>query len=199
MSRPASPRFTLADLMILIFATGFGLGCYVLLDDSLLGGQRFVFGIFQSPPKGWSPFLIVDRVAGGFALAVTVFGGWTIAVPALTLRRPRHQRRRMIRGPGLTACIAATAGLAACVGAAGLAFTFQRWFNGLTRFYQSLGLLIDDVFILAGIAVAGAWAAQLASGRWRPTRDGFDRIGRFLGGLWMASGLVSAVRQLLQQ
>jgi len=38
-----------------------------------------------------------------------------------------------------------------------------------------------------GCAIVAAWTIQAMSGRWRPSRDWNDRLGRILGYFWIAT------------
>jgi hypothetical protein len=201
MPRVLSPKFSLADVMVLIGATGFGLGGYIVLDNQIFSGKRYLFGLLEPPPRGWTSILMANRAAGVLASMLVLFGAWTFALPILGLRRARPIRRRINRGPGMTACLATLAGMATAIGVGGFSFGLRQVVDGsitLPANFLSRGLLFDNMVIFAGVGVTTAWAVLLATSRWRPTRDGFDRLGRFLGGLWIASALVFATRLLLQ-
>ena len=200
MLRPAPLKLTLADLMVLIGATGVSLACFLLIDDNLYHGQRQLFGVFEWPRAGWNSSLVLDKAEGVFALAATAFGAWNFALPSLACLKPRPIRRRLLRGPGLTACLAACFGMAVCVGASALALTL-RWVEGrlpLPPNYWYNTPVLECLFIFAGVAVGAAWTAQLATGRWRAAPNALDRLGRFMGFLWASAGLVFAVRLFLQ-
>ncbi len=197
MARPGAPKTTLADLMILIAATSFGLGCYVLLDNSISGGQRYLFGLFERPRAGWTSSAVADRMAGAVATMLPVFGGWTFALPVLAARRPRPHRRRLARGPGLTACVASMVGILASVGVTGLAIALRWFVDGATTLSNNFWFrlpILDDLVIFSGVAVASAWGSKAVAGRWRPIPDLVDRAGRFLGLLWIVAGLAFALR-----
>jgi hypothetical protein len=199
MARPAPWKLTLADLMILIGGTAVSLACFLLIDNNLYGGGRSFFGLFNAPKNGWNATLVLDKAQGGFALAMTMIGAWTFALPVLGFLKPRPIRRRLFRGPGLAACLAACVGIVTCVGATVLAFVL-RWIDGrstLPTNYWYITPVLESLFIFSGIAVASAWTAQLLTGRWRPTPNAIDRLGRFMGALWASSGLVFAVRLFL--
>ena len=191
-------RLTMADLMVLIAATGLGLGCFVFVDDNLYGGARFVFGIFRAP-DAWDAATILNRAQGIFAMAMTAFGGWTLALPILACRRPRSIRIRLLRGAGLDACLAATSGLAAVGIAVSLAL-LARWSEGRTRlppnFWGDVPI-VDAIFIFSAVAVGSNWLVRLATGRWRPRPEILDRLGRFVGVLWLLAGLTFATRLFL--
>ena len=57
--------------------------------------------------------------------------------------------------------------------------------------------MLDDLIIYPGVSVAAVWATQFVTGRWRRSADWVDRLGRFLGGLWIAAALVFSTRFIL--
>ncbi len=193
MPRPVPRKFTLADLMVLISATAFGLGCYVFVDDRMFRGQRYMYGIFRHPAGGWIVRVALERCQGVLAMALTVCGAWAFALPLLERRRVGGHRPRPWRRPGYLACVAAVVGLGVCGGTVGLGL-LARWSEASPppRFRYHAPV-VESVFIFPGIAVAAAWVALLAMGRWRAAPDPLDRLGRALGGLWIVSGLVFAV------
>ena len=200
MPRDPKSKLSLLDLMILIGATAFGLGGYVLIDNSLFRGQRYMFGLFQPPTGGWNSGTVIDRAAGLLSSMLVMFGGLTFAVPILVWRKPRIDRRRSMRGPGTTACVAALVGMFIAPGVAGLSFAMRQAFDGSIKLPANFlvnGTLFDNVIIFAGVSVASAWAIQLATRRWHPRPDAIDRLGRFLGVLWLMAALTFATRQFL--
>jgi hypothetical protein len=71
-----------------------------------------------------------------------------------------------------------------------------RWSNG-SRNHQTLlwgrypsGMMFIPWADRVGIAVAGAWLALRASGRWRSEPSWIDRLGRALGWAWIAAAAV---------
>ena len=200
MSQPSARKISLSDLMMLVAMTGLGLSCYVFVDDALFRGQRYIFGLFDRPLGGWDSIRVIERVKGVFGFLLPLLGAWALALPVLRLRKPRPAWRRLNRQPGFTACIAALAGMAFCAGVAGLAVLLRWWVDGQTqlgsRFWYRTPVL-DDLIIYAGVSVAGVWATQIVTGRWRKSADWIDRLGRFLGGLWVAAALVFSTRFML--
>ncbi len=200
---PSSPkaRLSLSDLMILISATGFGLGCYVLIDNSLFRGQRYFFGLLQPPTGVWTSAKVIDRLAGFLSSMLPVFGSWSMAIPVVGLRKPRPIRRRTMRGPGMTACLAALNGMLIASGVAGLSFAMRRAIDGsitLPANFWNRGTLFDDAIMFAGVSVASTWVISLAMGKWHPRPDPIDRLGRAVGVLWLVAALAFATRQFLQ-
>ena len=122
MHRATRSKLTLADLMILIGANAVSLACFILIDNNLYGGGRYFFGVFDWSLKTWISPLVLDKAEGAFAIACSLFGAWTLALPLIGFRKPWRERLRLLRGPGLMACLAAATGLGFCVGATLLAF-----------------------------------------------------------------------------
>jgi hypothetical protein len=201
MSRPGAFRLALADLMILVGMTGFGLACYVLIDNELFRGQRYLFGMFDRRADWWTSTQVMNRAAGGVSSALLLFGGWTIALPVMWRRTPRPERRRLIRQPGVTACVAALTGMAFCALIALVSLAVRRLIDGQPQIPMSFWVMksspLDSAPIYAGISVAAIWTTQALAGCWRPTADWVDRLGRFLGIFWLLSGFVFAVRLLV--
>jgi hypothetical protein len=200
MSQTANRKLTLADGMILVAMTAFGLSCYLLLDNALFSGQRYFFGLFGQPPGGWDSARVLDRAAAAVSALLLLFGGWTLALPVLRLRQPRPGWRRLNRQAGMTACIAAIAGMALCASIAGCAFLLHWWVDGTAQLPPNYWFripLFDDLVAATGLSVAVAWIIQALSGLWRPSADWVDRLGRSLGGLWIAAGLVFSIRLVM--
>ena len=104
------PRLSLADTMILVATAGLSQSCYILLDNELFSGQRFLFGLLQ-PSQGWNTLEMMNYVNGTFSILLILFGGWTLVLPVLPLRKHRSQWRRLSRQPGISGCIAAIVGM----------------------------------------------------------------------------------------
>ena len=73
------------------------------------------------------------------------------------------------------------------------------WADGVTQLPNNWlrSSPLDATVVYAGTAVAAVWVSQAVAGCWRPTADWIDRLGRFLGFLWILSGFVFAVRLVL--
>jgi len=205
MTPPAHRTLTLADVMVLIAMTAVGLASYVLLDGALFGAGRYFFGLFRRPLGPWCSEEVLDLISGVVALLLPLVGGWTLALPVLRFRRPRPSRRRLGRQSGVLACIAATAGMALFAGAVGC-LVLLRWSFGSRmvaptrtwRYAWAGDILLDHLVVSAGLSVVSVWVVQALTGRWRRPADWIDRLGRWLGWLWIAAGLVFLVRTLMR-
>ena len=198
MPMPDRDKLSLADLMILIAATGFGLGCFVLVDDGLFGGGRYVFGLFR-PWGSPNASTILDRARGVLSLMMVAFGGWTFVLPILARRRPRPIRRRVVRSAGLSACVSAIVGVGAVALPMALGFLL-RWLEGRTTLQPNFGStvpILESVFTFPGVAVAATWTSQRLAGRWWTIAHPIDRIGRAIGVLWISATLAFATRLFL--
>jgi hypothetical protein len=193
------PRLSLADVMILVATTGLSLAIYILLDNGLFDGQRYFFGILE-PPTGLSALQLISRVGGALSILLILFGGWTLVLPVMPLRKYRSQWRRLSRQPGISACIA--------VGSGTLVWTAVScttlWIRDLVQSHAALppafwirSPVFDGLIVCAGTSVAAVWIVQIVTGRWRPGANAFDRLGRGLGVLWFVVGAVFAARLLL--
>jgi hypothetical protein len=201
MMPPANhPRLSLGDVMILVATTGLSLSIYILLDNGLFSGQRFFFGLFKEPSGGLNTLQLISRVGGALSMLLILFGGWTLVLPVLSLRKHRSQWRRLSRQPGISACIAVATGM---LGWAAVACT-TLWIRDLVEGHSALppafwirSPIFDGLIVCAGTSVAAVWVVQIVTGRWRPNANGFDRFGRCLGVLWFAVAATLAARLLL--
>lgn len=157
---------TLLDCMILIAATGAGLG----ISRAMFSSSPFI-----SPP------LLIMEVP---QLLV-----WTVAIFAMRLRGPRPPRHVMMCQPGAVACAAGTLFLPMAAAVAALAWVVKALLvqQGLLPpgRGQDLGTLWMFVSAFAGAVVSGSWLALLVSGRRCPEAGWIDGLGRVLGTLWV--------------
>jgi hypothetical protein len=196
---PDRARLSLADVMILVATTGLSLSVYILLDNGLFSGQRFFFGVFRESTD-LNALQMISRVGGALSILLILFGGWTLVLPILPLRNDRSQWRRLSRQPGISACIAVATGMLVWTAVAG----GTLWIRDVVQHHAPLppdfwirSPVFDGLLVCAGISVAAVWVVQIATGRWRPRANAFDRIGRGLGILWFAVGAVFAARLFL--
>lgn len=191
-------KFLLSDAILLVAATAVGVALFRPY-------QRVM------TPVRWSPLLGAPGFTGWInglwsclVLASPFAAVWTLAILILRLRHPCPRWSRLLRQPGLVACLAAALVLAYRLlgfatlwvrvhGQSYLAIWFVRlrssqyvrmqwpWHNllfDIDHFLNTMGMM--------GLAVACGWMLLLASGRWRPERSWIDRAGRVLGWFWIA-------------
>lgn len=158
---------TLADLMILTGATGVAVA---LLRPYLASLPP------RTPGATGDVLRIQEGLYGCWSL---VAAWWMLALLVIGRHRPRLAWR-----PGQVACLALTAGLA--VGSMQLivlrVLTHPITYRPNVIPYLVWIYLSNQV----GPTILGAWAIQVASGRWRPDPGWVDRLGRLLGGCWVA-------------
>jgi hypothetical protein len=194
MPGTAALKFNLVDAMILVAATGISLSCYVWLDNSLFGGYRDIYHVFDQPPQGWNFRMMVFRASHAATMPLPLLGGWTPVLPILWLRNSRWSWRSLGRRPGMVACLAAITGMMVCAAVAGSAFLLSWWVDGAPG---GVWRRVPDLLVLfAGLSVAAVWLTQAMSGRWRPSADWIEKLGLGVGGFWLVAGLALAMRSL---
>lgn len=198
-TRPPLARLSLSDGMLLIGANAISLAGFILVDDHLFDGGRHLFGLLNWSGVPWTATFYLAKAQGASAALASAFGAWTLILPLVGLRKPPLVRLRLFRSPGLSACVGASVGMLFGVLAALLALAVRAAEGrvALPPNYWYAVPAIDGVFILAGVGVAATWAGQATSGRWRPSPDAIDRLGRAIGLLWLGAGVVFAVRLFL--
>lgn len=178
MQRPRV-RFTLFDAMVLVAATALGLGLAKAID-----------------PEGLAP-------RSGFFLRWVFFGpsiclaaSWALGLLLLVRGRPRALRRRLMRQPGLVVCFVSLLSMA--IGLAG-GSGFLCIQTGTPRAWSSqpIGGYWYDAYARTSEFVIGAWVCLWLTKRWAPGRNWIDRVGRFVGLLWILQFLFAGLGQLL--
>ena len=169
----------IADLLFLVAASALGLALtrFVILsldEDStaseasriMLTGTRYLFAVLPT------------------ALM------WTIALLILRFRSPRPSLRRLIRQPGMIACVAVAVSIvlrSTGLLILGLRTSFDHsnleipvnWDEWLgTYFFVSLASEV-------GVVVLCAWVVLILSGDWRLGRGWIERASVFLGIFWI--------------
>jgi len=196
-------RFRLSDAVVLIAATAAGLAAVRPYAARLVENAWAPYLITHESQflrwciVGWSCLL----VAAPFAIS------WAAAILFLRLRRPRERWRRLIRQPGLVACLATLLVVVARV--PGYTATRLRIMGNtqLTTYRplfvsgESMGMGMPwdasivvfgydqalNTMAMIGVAVAASWLLLAASGRWRAEPSWIDRAGRALGVYWIAT------------
>jgi hypothetical protein len=175
----SSTPLRVVDVMVLVAATALGLGLTRAVSP------RGLLLPYTLDPDLDVPFLSKlwlrwadTTLQNRFAYFSPLVAAWTMAVLALSFRGPRRAWPRLMRRPGTAAGLAASS-----------AFVFAA---GPLLVSAKAGNLLDQSGSLlpfaTGMAVAGAWTALAASGRWRPEWSVLDLVGLLLGLLWIAMG-----------
>ncbi len=181
-SIPVTRRFTLADLMILVVATGLGL--------ALL---RPYLEAFNRPGMVWSPATRAIETTYGVWSPIAAW--WMIALILIQYGGPHPRRARLIRRPGHVACCVAAVALGWGLVHA-IAGYASRDLNGSPFSFQQFWITIS---VPVGPAVEGAWLVLALSGRWRADPGWVDRLGRFLGCLWIGWSLFWLIPSPIRQ
>jgi hypothetical protein len=204
MDRPARRPLTMLDAMLLVGSAAIGFGVYQAVWRGIFLSRGWYFLMVQDGffgPREWTASRVVGYSSDILALFIPVAAAWTILLPLLRMRPTRIPWRRAWRQPGMSACLAALFGwgwaIVALAIVHGLAVVvgpnrrgaFDLW---LLKFFS------EEVFMYVGLAVAAIWTFQLAVGRWRRPVDSIDRLGRIVGVIWLAVGMVWSLREYLE-
>jgi hypothetical protein len=93
------------------------------------------------------------------------------------------------REPGTIACLVAVAAMCFCVlekNSGDLKALAWVWRWGGHPYIDPFPNVWPLCEIRIGVTVLGAWVVMAATGRWKPRRTWADRLGRIVGGLWLA-------------
>lgn len=127
-------------------------------------------------------FAVVEHALSVFTPLLTT---WTLSFPVIRLLQPRPRLRWLARQPGMAGCCAAS--LFVLVEASWILLMATVVRQPVARGYlgsperYSLQYVPEVAF-----SVAGAWLTLAMGGRWRPEPSWIDRLGRILGGAWIA-------------
>lgn len=153
--------FTILDAMILVAATAVGLAL-----------ARTIVGDAIMMPR--SPMWVARPIT-------YLLLAWTLAFLPLRLRNPRPPLRRLMRQPGMVACAAVAVVVLIDATSWG-----TYWAKAGPR---TAGLMLERFWRghsqHPGPAVAVAWLGLALGRRARPEPGWIDRIGRFIGVLWL--------------
>lgn len=170
--------FTIADAMILVAATAIGFGVdripnWIVFPD--LGTRG------NAGSRAFTYSQAISQIQLG---SVPFLTAWTIAFPALRLRRPRPAIRRCLREPGMVACCGASVGV--LVNALWVLVLTLAFYPDPTVdfFYRSNDVKVYAVQV--GFAVIGSWTGLVLIRGWTPIPCWIDRLGRVLGLLWIS-------------
>jgi hypothetical protein len=172
VSKRSGRSITVLDLLILIAATGAGLGAIRALSPD--------FDFYASPYSPIPPATLLEWgwITASFrAFYISpLLAAWSLGLVALRLRQPRPDLRSLASQPGWSASCAAAVGVVAGAVMAAIG-VYGRY--GIQSFF-------DLVPYPVGVAVGAVWLHLAATGHWRPEPSWIDRAGRVLGAAWLA-------------
>jgi hypothetical protein len=201
MSPVGRRKMSLLDAILLVGSAAIGLGLFELAHRTLFKGQIWLVDEGIPNVQTWSTMELLVTCSDITVFLIPVVAPWTFLLIVLRMRQPRPGWRRIWRQPGMAACLAALFGwlwtivpllLAMNVGSvarSGRNITPEDWAQ------RYLG---DEVFMYVGLAVAATWLVQYMSGRWRKSADLIDVMGRIVGVLWIAIGLVWTLHEYME-
>src|ERR1017187_7803437 len=99
-----SPRISIGDGLLLIAATGIGLGAVRYVVINMLRGQTSLLDIFSSPRGGWTTFDVLRRAQDLLVALLPFVGDSKIVLPGLRLIQQRFSREHLFLQSGMTAC-----------------------------------------------------------------------------------------------
>ena len=183
---PAQPprRFGVLDGMILVAALAVASLSIrpaerlvsIILDSEKFAPRAIWYGIYP---------ILVAQVLEPWAAALTV------AFLVIRLRRPRPRFRRLMRQPGMAAGVAAASAITANLVVIAVVWPLAgapAWedvdLQGGLDLQWGLGVLGS-----AGVTVAAVWLFMALARVGRPEAGWVDRLGRVLGGVWVAAFL----------
>jgi hypothetical protein len=167
-------KFGLLDAMVLVAATA--LGAFSLRLSRFYGLEMLSFFEVYFPGAQDSAYL---------GIALRLVSPWLAALSAallvLRLRRDRPPWTRLLRQPGLTASLAATAAMVA----GGLLAALTMALGGVPSADDLYLRVVPPITERAAVAVAAVWLVQATGRRWRPEPGWIDRAGRVVGACWV--------------
>ena len=182
--------FSLVDAMTLGAATAAGFASYRVCTDRWAGLGPIPF---HRQPDLW----VIESLHRIVTWTPLWLAPGTAGLLVLHSRHPRPCLGRLARQPGFVATGTATlvlmAGVIAIVSVLAVrclpTWRLAYWgaFSWPLFFHCAFDLQLPA---WVGAAVVGAWATLLLGGRWRPERSWLDRMGRLVGGCWVALLLV---------
>ncbi len=174
------------DWLILAVAAALGVAAAVDADREL----QWVMGLYASRQAPWSGTpegilnveLPAKRVKAGFTSFLIVL---SLGAGLVTFRRRGAIRPGRLPTPGVAATAAACGAFLAWSAWVVTMVTIRKlWFQMMIVYWRGNATLDVEAGIAA--AIVGAWALLVLAGAWRPTADGRDMLGRYLGWCWLA-------------
>jgi hypothetical protein len=189
-------RFTLLDAMTLVagFAVGLGLmrGLWpsqFLIRFDPVGPMSPDWGRAWTS-KEWTSWAI-HTAHNRFLYLMPLLATSGVTVLMIRLRPPRPRLARLMRQPGTVAIVATSTVAAVWVPLLAILAIRDNLDLNTTEYFYTL------MATSAATAVASSWVTLLIGGRWRADPGWCDRLGRFLGILWMVPFLLLACECLI--
>jgi hypothetical protein len=190
------PNLALADLVILVTASAFGMAVLRTTIESSGGGYRY-----HVPPPyshGWrAPLGSAHSRYYYFFILVIGLPQILLAalcVVALTLRRRRSSALPLSHRPGFVLCLAAVVASIVTTVVHGSTLRMQSYDLRLALWE----LIVFGILPNSGFMVLGSWMALALVGRGGPTSSWLDRIGYVLGASLVALLALESCRMLLE-
>lgn len=174
-------RFTILDAMLLVAAAACGIAVERATDYDL--NARLV----RAGTLGGHIVAHLDYAQSKY-LPFAVTG--TIALMVARLVPPRASFPRLSRQPGAVACFVATLTISILA-----AWVVSVHFFKPARYHRPFSLWLYSLYV--SFAVIGGWSSLALSGRWRAEPSWVDRVGRFMGIIWIGTLIVVFSREYL--
>lgn len=201
MSPNHSRRMSLLDAILMVGSAAVGLGLFELSHRTLFKGLIWIADRGFPNIQSWSTLEALVTCSDITVFLLPVIIPWTFLLILLRMRSPRPSWRRIWRQPGMAACLVAVFAWLWTAVALLLAMNVEhvaRARRVITPADWAQKYLSDEVFMYVGLAVAAVWVVQYSSGRWRRSADWIDMMGRVVGALWIAIGLVWTLREYIE-
>ncbi|HEX3450408.1 MAG TPA: hypothetical protein VHS97_19290 [Isosphaeraceae bacterium] len=201
MSPNHSRRMSLLEAILMVGSAAVGLGLFELSHRTLFKGLIWIADRGFPNIQSWSTLEALVTCSDITVFLLPVIIPWTFLLILLRMRSPRPSWRRIWRQPGMAACLVAVFAWLWTAVALLLAMNVEhvaRARRVITPAAWAQKYLSDEVFMYVGLAVAAVWVVQYSSGRWRRSADWIDMMGRVVGALWIAIGLVWTLREYIE-
>ncbi len=180
MATDSKNSFRIVDGMVMVAATAFAFA----MVRAGIPARGYAFTTFGGNWEQW--------VFYWMHLLVPFPAMWSLAVFLIAMRGSGARRRARCAGVAACAAAAAVVAVTAIVSSGFYALHVMEDFGMIRKILSHAtvshllppfgGAQLEEI---GGGAVAGAWAALLASRRWRTEPTWIDRAGRVLGIIWI--------------
>jgi hypothetical protein len=176
--RPLQRPLNLGDLAILVLATATG----------LMAIRQDLEALFTRPPgllvSRKEFYVWINPIVLIKAITVEVWlRAWTAGWLILQLRQPRLRLRRLSRHPGFLACFSS---VVVTLVSGSLIWAISCSTTSGTNGWLDRVVWAEMVSCQIGLAVLAGWACLAASGRCCLDAGWLDRVGQFMGLIWVA-------------